>query len=145
MRIRIGMLTVTAALTFCISTTTAGEIHQAITGNNLKKVKSLLAANPKLTPPAPVRPLEPIPSAPPLEVARIGDRVQVPDFRGYTLSEVRQITAAHALDLQAFGSGRAISQRPAAGTVLAGRERRVHVRFGQGHAQVRSEPRGRQG
>jgi cell division protein FtsI (penicillin-binding protein 3) len=100
---------------------------------------------PERTPEAPAAPPEPIPSQPPLEVARIGDRIFVPDFRGYTLPEVRQITAAHALDLQASGSGRAISQRPAPGTVLAGRERRVHVRFGEGRAQARSERRGRQG
>jgi beta-lactam-binding protein with PASTA domain len=80
-----------------------------------------------------------------LEVARIGDRIFVPDFHGFSLSEVRQITAAHALDLQASGSGRAIEQRPAPGTVLAAGERRVSVRFGEGRAQARSQQKGRQG
>ena len=72
---------------------------------------------------------------PPLEIPRIGDRVFVPDFLGYSLSEVRQITAAHALQLQASGSGLAIEQQPAPGTVLARGQRQVQVRF------VQSNPR----
>ena len=83
------------------------------------------------------------PKRPLLEVARIGDRVFVPDFLGYSLSEVRQITAAHALELQASGLGRAVAQQPAPGTVLANDERRVHVRFRPGREQAKSEPEGR--
>jgi len=85
------------------------------------------------------------PARPPLEVARIGDRVFMPDFRGYSLPEVRQITAAHALDLQASGLGRAVEQRPAPGTVLANGERRVYVRFTEGRAQARKDGWGHEG
>ena len=87
----------------------------------------------------------PAPAHPPLEVARIGDRVFMPDFRGYSLPEVRQITAAHALDLQASGLGRAVEQRPAPGTVLANGERRVYVRFTEGRAQARNDGWGHEG
>jgi len=92
--------------------------------------------------PPPVQPPRPA-ARPPLEIARLGDRVFVPDFLGYSLSEVRQITAAHALELQTSGSGVAIEQHPAPGTVLARGQRRVRVRFGgsqagrQAHRQER--------
>lgn len=90
-------------------------------------------------PPAPARERT-AKSRPPLEIPRIGDRVFVPDFLGYSLSEVRQITAAHALQLQASGSGLAIEQQPAPGTVLARGQRRVQVHFAQ--STSRAMPRG---
>lgn len=103
------------------------------------------AAEPRAQRVAPPRPHEPIAIPASLEVARIGDRVFVPDLGGYSLPEVRQITAAHALDLHASGSGRVIEQWPAPGTVLAAGERSVSVRFGESRAQTRSPQRGRQG
>ena len=68
---------------------------------------------------------------PPLEIERIGNRVIVPDFAGYSLSEVRQITFAHALVLESSGSGYAIAQVPAPGTILPAEQRSVLVRFGK--------------
>jgi len=71
-----------------------------------------------------------------LEIARIGDRIMVPDFHGHLLAEVRQITAAHALALHASGSGRAVSQDPAPGTILSADERDVRVHFEAGDGPV---------
>jgi cell division protein FtsI (penicillin-binding protein 3) len=81
----------------------------------------------------------------PLEIPQIGDRVFVPDFLGYSLSEVRQITAAHALKLQASGSGRAVAQQPAPGTVLAHGNRQVRVQFARKTTAKSSTRKGRQG
>lgn len=104
----------------------------------LERVETAVAS---ASPPPPARKRTAKPR-PPLEIPRIGDRVFVPDFLGYSLSEVRQITAAHALQLQASGSGLAIEQQPAPGTVLARGQRRVQVRFAQSH--TRAMPRGKE-
>jgi hypothetical protein len=87
--------------------------------------------------PAP-RPAAPRPapvSAPPprsLEVARVEDRVLLPDFRGFTVAEVRQIAASSQLAVHVVGSGRAIAQEPPPGTVLAIGGAPVRVRFQPG-------------
>lgn len=97
-----------------------------------------VARAPKPAPPAAPASVSAAPPAPavaarseraPLEVARVGERVLVPDFRGYSLVEVRQITAAHGLQLEAIGTGTAVEQHPAPGDILAESERRVRVRF----------------
>ena len=64
------------------------------------------------------------------EVARIGDRVLLPDFGGLSVAEVRQITARHGLEVEVSGNGRAVAQDPPPGTVVAARGARVRVRFG---------------
>jgi len=63
------------------------------------------------------------------EVARIGDRVLLPDLRGLSVAEVRQITAKHGLVVEFSGNGRAIAQEPPPGTVVAARGARIRVRF----------------
>jgi cell division protein FtsI (penicillin-binding protein 3) len=72
------------------------------------------------------------PPRPALEIARIEDRVLLPDFRGFTVAEVRQIAASSQLAVQVSGSGRAIAQEPPPGTVLAIGGAPVRVRFQPG-------------
>jgi hypothetical protein len=89
-------------------------------------------------PPA-ARPNQPRDAAPPVaapppapravEIARVEDRVLLPDFRGFTVAEVRQIAATSQLDVSISGSGRAIAQEPPPGTVLAIGGAPVRVRF----------------
>jgi cell division protein FtsI (penicillin-binding protein 3) len=64
------------------------------------------------------------------EVARMGDRVLLPDFQGLSIAEVREITARHGLAVEISGGGRAIAQDPPPGTVVAARGARIRVRFG---------------
>ena len=63
------------------------------------------------------------------EVARIGNRVLLPDLSGLSVAEVREITAKHGLAVEVSGSGRAIAQEPPPGTVVAARGARIRVRF----------------
>ena len=90
--------------------------------------------------PAPVRvavadvPAPPPVSAPPPasrapEIARVEDRVLLPDFRGFTVAEVQQIAASSQLAVRISGSGRAIAQEPPPGTVLGIGDATVRVRF----------------
>jgi hypothetical protein len=53
----------------------------------------------------------------------------LPDFRGLTESEVRTITADTPLDVKMTGSGRAVTQEPPAGTVLASSQALVFIHF----------------
>jgi cell division protein FtsI (penicillin-binding protein 3) len=64
------------------------------------------------------------------DVARIGDRVLLPDFHGLSVAEVREITARHGLGVEISGDGRAIAQDPPPGTVVVTRGARIRVRFG---------------
>lgn len=75
-----------------------------------------------------------------LEIARAGSRLFVPDFRGYSLAQVRQITASQGIPLETQGSGLAIEQHPAPGDILDADERhaRVFVRFADPRAQAAS-------
>ena len=77
--------------------------------------------------PAPVSSAPPASRAP--EIARIEDRVLLPDFRGFTVAEVQQIAASSQLAVRISGSGRAIAQEPPPGTVLAIGGATVRVRF----------------
>ncbi|HEY8155035.1 MAG TPA: penicillin-binding protein [Myxococcota bacterium] len=84
--------------------------------------------------PHPARVAPPPVAAPPparraIEVARVEDRVLLPDFRGFTVAEVQQIAATSQLDVSISGSGRAIAQEPPPGTVLAIGGAPVRVRF----------------
>jgi cell division protein FtsI (penicillin-binding protein 3) len=65
-------------------------------------------------------------------LARVDDRVLLPDFRGFTVAEVRQIAASSQLAIRITGSGRAIAQEPPPGTVLAVGGGPVRVRFQPG-------------
>jgi cell division protein FtsI (penicillin-binding protein 3) len=98
----------------------------------------LIAAAPRAARPAPAAaPAAPDVAAAPvtkrtLEVARVDDRVLLPDFRGFTVAEVRQIAASSQLAVSISGSGRAIAQEPPPGTVLAVGGGSVRVRFEPG-------------
>jgi hypothetical protein len=59
----------------------------------------------------------------------MGDRLLLPDFRGLSEGEVRRITADSALEVKMTGRGRAVSQEPAAGTILARRQALVFIHF----------------
>ena len=60
-------------------------------------------------------------------VAKLEDRILVPDFRGLTPEQVRRELSGHGVALQVSGSGRAVAQEPAPGTILRGGS--VRVRF----------------
>jgi cell division protein FtsI (penicillin-binding protein 3) len=64
----------------------------------------------------------------------IGDRMLLPDFRGLSESEVRQIAADTPLDVKMTGHGLAVAQEPPAGTILARSQALVFIHF------ERSEP-----
>jgi cell division protein FtsI (penicillin-binding protein 3) len=64
-------------------------------------------------------------------LVRIGNRMLLPDFHGLTESEVRTITADTPLDVKATGRGRAVSQVPPAGTILASGQALVLIHFEQ--------------
>jgi cell division protein FtsI (penicillin-binding protein 3) len=66
-------------------------------------------------------------TSPPSGVQRLGDRVLLPDFRGLTPEQVRGQLAGLGIALQVSGTGRAIAQEPAPGTILTGGA--VRVRF----------------
>jgi cell division protein FtsI (penicillin-binding protein 3) len=65
----------------------------------------------------------------PRPLARFGDRVLLPDFRGLSIPEVRKLAASTPLDVEILGRGLAVAQEPDPGTILAGSSRRVQVRF----------------
>jgi cell division protein FtsI (penicillin-binding protein 3) len=85
-------------------------------------------------PAAPARPAAATPAASPAtapsaaRVAAVNDRVLLPDFRGLSPDEVKQLTAGR-LQLEFQGRGVAVAQEPEPGTILAGASRRVRVRF----------------
>jgi hypothetical protein len=64
------------------------------------------------------------------EVTRLGDRILLPDFRGQSPEQVRGQLAAAGIRLQASGSGRAVAQDPAPGTIVRGGS--IRVRFAAG-------------
>jgi stage V sporulation protein D (sporulation-specific penicillin-binding protein) len=64
-----------------------------------------------------------------LEVARLADRVLLPDLRGLTVAEVQAVSKQARLPVEISGSGRAVAQSPPPGTVVAASEARIQVRF----------------
>jgi membrane peptidoglycan carboxypeptidase len=62
------------------------------------------------------------------EAHRLDDRVLLPDFRGLTPDQVRRELSGLGIVLQVSGSGRAVAQEPAPGTIVRGGS--VRVRFG---------------
>ncbi|MBW2493921.1 MAG: penicillin-binding protein, partial [Deltaproteobacteria bacterium] len=58
----------------------------------------------------------------------LGNRVLLPDFRGQTVDEVRQMTAGR-IQVKISGRGRAVSQQPPPGTVFALDSGPVTIRF----------------
>jgi len=62
-------------------------------------------------------------------VARLGDRLLIPDFRGLTPAQVKRVTARVPLEVKLMGHGRAVWQEPAPGTILGNEAAPVRVRF----------------
>lgn len=62
-------------------------------------------------------------------LARLDDRVLLPNFLGLTVTEVRQITADAALSVTISGQGRAVLQDPPPGTVVTASAGPVHIVF----------------
>jgi stage V sporulation protein D (sporulation-specific penicillin-binding protein) len=60
-------------------------------------------------------------------VTQLEGRILVPDFRGLTPEQVRRELSGHGVALQVSGSGRAVAQEPAPGTIVRGGS--VRVRF----------------
>ena len=58
----------------------------------------------------------------------LGNRVLLPDFRGRTLAEVKQMTTGR-IEVQISGRGRAVTQQPPPGTVFALNSGPVTIRF----------------
>jgi len=65
----------------------------------------------------------------PLMIVIVDDRLVVPDFQGLSAAQVKQATSGIGLEVEMLGRGRAVSQDPEPGTILAGSTRRVSVRF----------------
>jgi cell division protein FtsI (penicillin-binding protein 3) len=57
---------------------------------------------------------------PELQITRLGGRLLVPDFAGRSLAEVLAAAQQGELRVETSGLGRAVSQEPAAGSILAG-------------------------
>ncbi len=86
---------------------------------------------------------EPAPPNRHVEIARMGDRLLLPDFRGLRPDEVERITEGLAFVVEMVGEGRAVAQEPAPGTVVAARGARLHLRFEQ--VDAGGEPAGDEG
>jgi hypothetical protein len=98
----------------------AGHIAPAVSAPPISKTA-------KATP-APKRRAKAV-NAPRPQVVSLGDRMFLPDFRGMTPAQVMDVTARTALDVKMTGSGRAVTQEPAAGTILASRQELVFIHF----------------
>ncbi len=78
-------------------------------------------------PPGPATTAAPRPT-PPAPLAKLGDRVLLPDFRGLSRGQVQNMTAGVSLRVRLEGRGQAVAQDPAPGTIVAGTAA-VRVRF----------------
>jgi cell division protein FtsI (penicillin-binding protein 3) len=63
------------------------------------------------------------------EISRLDDRVLLPDFRGRTVAEVKQMTVTGRIQVKISGRGRAVKQEPPPGTVFALNRGPVHIHF----------------
>jgi cell division protein FtsI (penicillin-binding protein 3) len=63
------------------------------------------------------------------EVVSVGDRMLLPDFRGLTQTQVAAITARTPLDVKMTGRGLAVTQEPAAGTIVGRQQALVFIHF----------------
>ncbi len=65
-------------------------------------------------------------------LAHEGGRMLLPDFRGLSVTQVRRLTEGTPLALEILGEGRAVSQEPEPGTIVAGAATRVRIHFARG-------------
>lgn len=82
---------------------------------------AIAAAKPP--PVAPRKETRPVP-----EVARLEGRVLLPDLRGLTVAEVKAVSQRAQLVVRITGNGRAVSQSPPPGTVVAASSATIQVR-----------------
>ena len=75
-------------------------------------------------------------------IARLGARLLLPDFRGLRREEVARLTRGLSLEVEMQGQGRAVSQDPAPGTVVALRGTRLRLRFETGASARDAEDEG---
>ncbi len=94
------------------ATAAAHLTHRGIATTPVYDMENVAAARPK-----PVVP----------EVKR--ERFLLPDFQGLTLPQVQKLSEQRSLILEVIGDGRAVDQEPVAGTIVAGQQQRVRVRF----------------
>jgi cell division protein FtsI (penicillin-binding protein 3) len=80
-------------------------------------------------PPPRVVAAAPAPERREVRVEELGDQLLVPDFSGRSAVEIRRATAGTRLRVEFLGEGTAVGQEPAPGTILAGRDSVVRVRF----------------
>jgi len=74
--------------------------------------------------PSPVADSEPAP-----EVMIMGNRMLLPSFRGLTPTQVTAMTAQTPLAVKMTGRGRAVTQEPAAGTIVDNQQALVFIHF----------------
>ena len=91
-----------------------------LTSAHSSKPNAVRASEPNATSPSEPTVIE--------RLTSLGDRVLLPDFRGRTVAEVRQMTAGR-IDVTITGQGRAVAQRPPPGTVFALNSGPVTIRF----------------
>jgi len=101
------------------ATRIAGEAEARATGTPSLPTVSASEDGAPESAPAPLR----------VEIARMGDRLLLPDFRGLRPDEVERITEGLAFVVEMVGEGRAVAQEPAPGTVVAARGATLHLRF----------------
>ncbi len=112
----------------------APDARQPITpAEPKKKSKSIWHDEPPLAavaapPPRPAAVLETSAGPPP---SFLGDPVFVPDFSGQTMARARYVAASESLRITSLGAieGYVVSQRPVPGTILAGDDRTVRLKF----------------
>jgi beta-lactam-binding protein with PASTA domain len=69
------------------------------------------------------------------------DPAFVPDFEGQTMARARRLAESESLEITTLGAidGRVVSQSPVPGTVLAGKDRTVRLRFEPARPRGREE------
>lgn len=65
-------------------------------------------------------------------VARLGDRVLLPDLRGLTREQVQRLARGEALAVELQGRGRVVAQHPAPGTIFRPGQARLTVQLAPG-------------
>ena len=63
------------------------------------------------------------------ELVSLDGRLLLPDLRGLTVAEVRAIARSAGIAVLIEGEGRAVSQEPPPGTIVATRNAQIRVRF----------------
>ena len=106
-------------------------IHEAVRRVDARPDRPAAATPPVASPP-PATTTSAAPEA--LDPTRT---VLVPDFRGETLAAARRVAAGEALEVRVHGpdNGRVVSQSPAAGSIIGGRDRTVILSMSTAHEE----------